>query len=79
MFIVIEIQVSIDGTVGNIVTAYDERSKAEQKYHAILSAAAVSGLPKHSAVILCDDGRSLMYQCYRNETPDTEEPVIDGI
>lgn len=72
-FVVIELQTNADGTVGNIVTAFTDRGQAEQKYHTILAAAAVSSLPKHAAVILSNDGHSLMYQCYRHEPVDTEE------
>lgn len=66
-FVVVELQTYADGTVGNIVTAFTDQGKAEQKYHTILAAAAVSSLPKHAAVILANDGHSLMYQCYRHE------------
>ena len=48
MFIVMEIQTSEQ--VATIVNAYDDRNQAENKYHAILSAAAVSAVPKHGAV-----------------------------
>lgn len=69
-YIVIELQTNSDGTVANLVTAYTDRNTAEQKYHLILSAAAVSQLPAHAAVLLTGDGRTLASQCYRHE----EEP-----
>lgn len=78
-FVVIELQTYTDGTVGNIVTAFTDRGQAEQKYHTILAAAAVSGLPKHAAVLLSNDGHSLMYQCYRHEAETVEEPAEGGL
>lgn len=69
-YLVIEIQVNTDGTVGNLVYSYDARADAESKYHAVLSAAAVSTLPKHTAVIMDEDGAVLGSQCYRHETTE---------
>lgn len=65
-YIVIELQTNTDGTVGNLVYAYDDRLQAEQKYHLILASAAVSALPSHAAVILTSDGRMVASQCYRH-------------
>lgn len=67
-YIVIELQTDDDGTVGNLVYAYDERDNAESKYHAVLSAAAVSALPAHAAVMLSSDGAFIDAKCYRHET-----------
>lgn len=55
MFIVIELQTT-DGKTANIVTAYEDRSEAEAKYHAILSAAAKSAVSTHAAVMLDERG-----------------------
>lgn len=71
-YIVIELQTNSDGTVGNLVWAYTDRNQAEQKYHLVLSAAAVSSLPAHAAVLLTGDGRMLASQCYRHEEPVEE-------
>lgn len=72
-FIVIELQTNNDGTVGNLVYAFTNRNEAEQKYHLVLSAAAVSALPAHAAVLLTGDGRMLASQCYRHEQPEPNE------
>lgn len=73
MFIVIEIQYNKDGSVGIPAPAsYSDRGSAENKYHTILAAAAKSGLPKHSAVMLNDGGVPLKYECYTNEEQDGE-------
>lgn len=70
MFIVIEIQTT--DTVATVVNSYADRNEAEQKYHQILSAAAVSTVPKHGAVMLTDEGVRLKGECYIHEQ---EEPV----
>lgn len=65
MYIVIEIQTT--DTVATIVNSYSDRNTAEQKYHQILAAAAVSTVPKHGAVMLTDEGVRLKGECYIHE------------
>ena len=65
-YLVMEIQTNTDGTVGNVVFAYSDRAQAEQKYHTILAAAAVSALPSHAAVMLTNDGLSVAHACYHH-------------
>ena len=67
MFIVIELQKSANGQVANIVTAHETQAEAESKYHAVLSAAAVSNVPSHAAALLSEEGFSVANQCYRHE------------
>lgn len=67
MYIVIELQTNADGAIGNIVTAYNSREQAFSKYHTILSAAAVSALPCHAAVILDNKGMQIAAQCFEHE------------
>lgn len=67
MYIVIELQTNADGAIGNIVTAYNSREQAFAKYHAILSAAAVSSLPCHAAVILDNKGMQIAAQYFEHE------------
>ena len=67
MYIVIEIQTNSDGTVGNLVWAFDNEAQAQQKYHYVLASAAVSGLPCHSCVILRNDGEQIALTCYKDE------------
>ena len=55
MYIVIELQTN-NGTVSPIVNSFDTINQAYQKYYQILSAAAVSSVDIHSAVILSDHG-----------------------
>ena len=65
VYIVIEIQAD-DSTAATIVNSYIDRNLAEQKYHQILSAAAVSAVPVHSAVMLTGDGTRIKGETYRH-------------
>lgn len=66
MFIVIEIQVNGD-QVATIVNKYAVRAAADQQYHTILAAAAVSQVQIHSAVILSAEGKELERKSYIHE------------
>ena len=66
-YIVIELQ-STGESVSNIVSKYSTLNEAESKYHQILSAAAISSVPVHSAVILTDEGHSMKHECYKHIT-----------
>ena len=55
-YIVIEIQTNSNGTVGNIVTSHDTLEQAYSKFYAVLSAAAISSVPIHAAVIMDNTG-----------------------
>ena len=72
MFIVIELQTINDSQVANIVNAYTEQKVAEQKYHTILAAAAVSSLPCHAAVMLDEKGRMIKSEFYTHEVVQNE-------
>jgi hypothetical protein len=63
-YIVIELQTNAAGQTANLVTAYDNQPQAENKFHTILAAAAVSSVPKHAAVILNEDGLIVKQWCY---------------
>ena len=71
MYIVIEIQKNEQ--VATLVNAYEDRNLAEQKYHQILSAAAVSSVLTHSAVMLEEDGRLLKRETYSHPVEEIEE------
>ena len=83
-YIVIEMQTNADGTVGNLVSAYDERNAAESAYHSVLASAAISSLPCHAAVLMTNEGFQLMSQCYKHPvpepepTPEPEPETVDG-
>lgn len=82
-FYIVEIQQYQDGTFGHIVHfAYDEdpdkaRLKGESKYHEVLSAAAVSELPTHSAIMFSTEGFPIMNQCYKHTVTVAEEPIAE--
>lgn len=66
-YVVVEIQTNADGTIGAIVTDFDSKLAAENKYHTILAYAAISNLPVHSAVILTNEGRTVKTEVYTHE------------
>lgn len=63
-FITIELQKNADGSFGNIVKAFEDQNEAESNYHAIMASAAVSAIPVHSAVLLSEEGFTIMRGCY---------------
>lgn len=73
MFIIMEVQVFADGGMSTPCYAYDNKNSAEQKYHAVLSAAAVSKLPVHTCYMLTDDGSVIRRECYKHEVESTPE------
>ena len=72
-YIVIEAQTT-NGTTATIVNTYADYPHAEQKYHLVLSAAAVSEVPRHSAAMLTERGNLVKYECYDHTEPE-EEPT----
>lgn len=62
--IVIEIQHYNNGRTDCITTTHANQSEAEQKYHTILAAAAVSNVDVHSAVMLDDMGNRIKGESY---------------
>ena len=72
-YIVIEIQVSDQGTVSTIPIAYEDYWTAQQKYHTVLSFAAVSDLPIHGAVILSPYGDVIEKKSYNRRVSEPEE------
>lgn len=66
-YIVIEIQKNANGTIGILVNDFDNENDAWSKYHLVLSAAAVSALPSHSAMIANETGYCIDHKCYVHE------------
>lgn len=66
-YLVIEIQSFEGGAMSTPTTAHDTQLAAEAKYHAVLSAAAVSKLPTHAAVLATSEGTILESKCYWHE------------
>lgn len=63
MFIVLELQY-VNGTTSVLSNVYNVRETAEQKYHSILAAAAVSDIEIHSAVLLTHEGNLIKKDSY---------------
>ena len=66
-WLVIEIQTMANGTVANLVTAHDTEKLAESKWHTVMAAAAVSGLPVHSAILVDNFGNVVLSGSYSTE------------
>ena len=62
-FIVLEIQNSGDN-ISTLITTYDNQLAAESSYHTILAAAALSELPKHSCILMTEDGNTIKKETY---------------
>lgn len=77
-YYIIEIQKHADGNYAHIVQTADTRNEAESKYHKVLAAAAISNLPKHSAILITDEGFLLMSQCYKHEYVPPIEELPEG-
>ena len=66
MYLVIELQTN-GGQMANLAYSYSTRAEAESKFHAILSAAAVSSVDVHSAVVLDEEGCVLANGSYAHK------------
>lgn len=66
MFIVLELQAT-EETVAHIFTTYDTQAEAESNYHLVLSSAAVSNVPMHSALLMTADGQVMRSETYKHE------------
>lgn len=64
-YLVIELQTT-NGTTANIVTQYNNLAQAQQKYYTILSAAVVSKVDIHSAMIVDETGFLIMNESFRH-------------
>ena len=72
MWFVLEIQ--INGETGSILPfAFDNQADAEAKYHAVLAVAATSDVPKHSAVLMAENGITIKQESYFHEPASEEE------
>ena len=78
-YLVTEIQHWDTGAIQNPTWSYDDRNKAEAKFHTVLAAAAVSKLPVHSAMLFTDEGFMLDSKCYKHEAePEQETEATEG-
>lgn len=71
-YLVIEIQKFDNGAVSTPTWAFDELNSAWAKYHAVLSGAALSQLPVHSAVIMNETGFCIEHKSYEHPQPEPD-------
>lgn len=72
-YLVVELQTFENGSMSTPTYSYDDRLSAEAKYYSILSAATKSALPVHACVLMTNDGRPLMNQCYTHKVEPEQE------
>lgn len=70
--IILEIQHNFDGTTATIATFYSDRATAEQKYHQVLSYAAVSNVYIHSVVMFDVYGSRIKGESYTHSEVNAE-------
>lgn len=70
----IENQLRDNGTYGLLYDHFEDENRALAKYYSICAAAAVSGIPYHSAHLLASDGRMIRQEIFdRRVAPEPEE------
>ena len=72
-FYVIEIQNNADGTSGNIVTGYEDRTESETAYLSTRAAAAVSAVLIHTVVWMDNKGNVIEKKYYVHPAPEPEQ------
>lgn len=72
-FYIIEIQTNTDGTCGNIVTGYEDRTAAESAYLTTRSAAAVSSVLIHTVLWIDKQGNTIEKKSYVHPAPEPEQ------
>lgn len=71
-YIVIEMQTT-NGVTSSLKDTFSDYPHAEQKFHTVLAAAAVSDITIHSASMLTERGNLVKYECYdRTPAPEPE-------
>lgn len=74
MYIILEAQTYLDGTVSTIINPYADKNEAESQYHRVLMAAAISDVPLHTCFMLTPDGYCIKSECYKHEPEPEPEP-----
>ena len=72
-YYVIEIQSNADGSSGNIVRGYEERTAAESAYLSTRAAAAVSAVLIHTVVWMDNKGNTIEKKSYVHPAPEPEQ------
>lgn len=76
-FTTLENQLRDDGSRGLLYDHFEDESQALAKYYTICAAAAVSGIPYHSAHLLASDGRMLRQEIFERPQEPQPEPDVD--
>lgn len=66
MFYVLEIQHYENGEHGHLVHWANDYLHGVSKFYEVLSAAAVSTLPKHAAILVDDEGQPHDFKCFEH-------------
>ena len=74
-YLVLELQK--DTTLLALVNTYAERSQAEQKYHTVLSYAAVSSVPIHTVLLINENGHIIKQDSYLHPKTSTLEEELN--
>ena len=79
MYVAIELKEKVDGSLEVSTFKKDTREEVESAYHSILTSAAKSSYPIHSAVILNPEGQRLRGECYKHpQKTGVNEPEEKG-
>lgn len=76
-FTTIENQLRDDGSRGLLYDHFEDESQALAKYYTICAAAAVSGIPYHSAHLLASDGRMIRQEIFERIPEPEPEPTSE--
>ena len=71
-YIVLESQTT-NGSTAVLTTTKPTLNEAENKYHTVLAAAAISAVDVHSAALLNERGQLIKYECFEHNQPEPEE------
>ena len=64
-YVVIEAQTN-NGSTAVLTTTKTNLNEAENKYHTVLAAAAISQVEVHSAALLNERGQFIKYECFEH-------------
>lgn len=73
VFYVLELQTYGDGTGSAIPMSYPTLREAESKFYLILSAAAISTVYRHGAVLLTEEGFVMKQEVFTHMVEETAE------
>lgn len=71
----LENQLREDGSYGLLYDHFTDEDQAKAKFFTICAAAAVSGIPYHSAHLLASDGRMIRQEIFDRRVAPEPEPT----